>query len=61
MLCPIDLDTIAGRMTALTGEGFRDSIEIGSIANEIRRGLKRSARSRSQKIDGSGANTDNEE
>jgi hypothetical protein len=31
--CPVDLDTIAGGMTALIEDGLWDSIEIGPIAN----------------------------
>jgi hypothetical protein len=58
--CPADLDTIAGGVTALIQVGLRDSIEIGPVANQIRRGLKGSGRRRRQKIDGSGSKTDDD-
>jgi hypothetical protein len=57
----VDLDTIAGSMTATVEDGLRNPIEIGFVSNEIRRRLKCPGRRRRQKINRSRSKADNDE
>ena len=45
----------------LTGSRFRNSIEIGAIADQVRRGANRSHGGWGQKVDRSGSQTDNDQ
>ena len=57
----LDLDAIVRGMTSLTGNGFRNSVEIGSIADQVTRGTNRSRGGWRQQLDRSGPETDNDE
>ena len=59
--CALDLDAIVRGMTPLTGNGIRNSIEIGSIANQVGCGTNRSRGGWRQQVDRSGPKTDNDE
>jgi hypothetical protein len=56
-----DLDAIVRGMTPLTGTGFGNSIEIGSIADQVGCGTNRSRSGWRQQVDRSGPETDNDE
>jgi hypothetical protein len=59
--CPVDLDAIAGRMTATAEESIWNPIEIGFVSNEIRCRLQRPPRRRRQEIDRSRSKADDDE